>query len=606
MTTFYRHLAALVLCALFAGFAACERLSEEVKQEKAAVGAGPAAGEEEILPAQTDEAGVILGALRSELDRSRRELRKPGYPAAYFLAYRLRDEAYYQLSGRYGAILEDNLDRKRAVYAEVRVGDYDFDNRGGQWDYQDYAPVWEGFDIYASLETVPGPLRRTFWLLSDAAYKGAIESYLRRRAETVQKAEIKKTPSFAKAVPQKKPGALQPLRLDRETWRGRLKRLSAILASSPDVIDSKVEFYAIRSDRFFVTSEGSEIVDGRVNFSLSYRAFGRAPDGEPLSNARVWVAPTAAGLPSLETLEAEAREVVSELEALRKSQPLPPYSGPALFAPDATGVFFHEAVGHRLEGERQEDEHSGQTFRDKVGQEIIPPFLTVVDDPTAKREGETPLVGHYEIDDEGVPSQSVTLVEKGVLKNFLLSRAPIENFAKSNGHGRSDAYRAPMARMGSLIVRSSNTVSQEELFTRLREETRRQGRSFGLYIEDVDSGETNTSRYGVQAFRGVPRRVWKVDAATGEKTLVRGVEMIGTPLASIRKILVTGDDYKVFNGFCGAESGMVPVSAVAPSALISEIETQRPTEPPRAPPILAPPPLPPVPAAKVVPAGEAP
>jgi len=57
--------------------------------------------------------------------------------------------------------------------------------------------------------------------------------------------------------------------------------------------------------------------------------------------------------------------------------------------------------------------------------------------------------------------------------------------------------------------------------------------------------------------------------------LVRGTDIVGTPLASFAKILATGDKPEVFNGYCGAESGNVPVSAVSPSILVSEIEIEK-------------------------------
>jgi predicted Zn-dependent protease len=267
--------------------------------------------------------------------------------------------------------------------------------------------------------------------------------------------------------------------------------------------------------------------------------------------------------------------MVVELLALRNAPVLDPYTGPALLAPEAAGVLFHEAVGHRLEGERQNDDKDGRTFKGQVGKPILPGFLTIVDDPTLARFGGVSLNGLYKYDDQGVPAQRTVLVDRGVLKTFLMSRAPVAGFARSNGHGRSSPGRDPVARMANLVVQSDRTLAPAKLKEALIAEARRQEKPFGLLIRDVTGGNTDTSGYAYQAFKGQPRLVYKVDAKTGEETLVRGVEIVGTPLTSLGKITATGDDPRVFDGYCGAESGFVPVSTVAPTVLIAEIELQR-------------------------------
>jgi predicted Zn-dependent protease len=278
--------------------------------------------------------------------------------------------------------------------------------------------------------------------------------------------------------------------------------------------------------------------------------------------------------------------MVTELLALRDAPVLDPYTGPALLAPEAAGVLFHEAVGHRLEGERQNDDKDGHTFKGQVGKPILPFFLTILDDPTARGLNDVSLSGYYRFDDQGVPGQRAVLVEKGVLKSFLLSRAPVSGFAHSNGHGRSAPGREPVARMSNLIVESSKKLPADKLKEALIAEAKRQEKPFGLLIRDVTGGNTDTSGYAYQAFKGQPRLVYKVDAKTGAETLVRGVEIVGTPLLSINKIIATGDDPRVFNGYCGAESGFVPVSTVAPTVLVTEIELQRTRKDSGRPPVL--------------------
>src|SRR5262249_12681757 len=235
----------------------------------------------------------------------------------------------------------------------------------------------------------------------------------------------------------------------------------------------------------------------------------------------------------------------------------------------------HETVGHRLEGERQNDEKEGRTFKGQVGKTVLPEFISVIDDPTARTAGSVSLNGYYSFDDEGVAARAVPLIVKGVLRDYSKSRTPSAGSLHSNGHGRAEGVAQPMGRMGNLFVRSTKKVPIDKLKQMLLDEVRRQGKPYGLIIRDITGGSTNTSNFGYQAFKGLPRLVYRVDAKTGAETLVRGVEMVGTPLTTGSRIVATSDTEGVFNGYCGAESGFVPVSTVAPAVLMSEIELQR-------------------------------
>ena len=280
---------------------------------------------------------------------------------------------------------------------------------------------------------------------------------------------------------------------------------------------------------------------------------------------------------------------MEELVALSLAEKLTPYTGPAILDPTLAGVFFHEAVGHRLEGERQNDTDEGQTFKGKVGEQVLPTFISLIDDPTLAEFNGTELNGYYSYDDEGVPSGRTILIKNGIMRGFLMSRTPIEGFNVSNGHGRSDGTNDPMARMGNTLVVSEKTVKASSLKKRLIKIARKQGKPYALILRHGRGGETTTGRYNFQAFKNSPTLIYKVDAKTGAETLVRGAEVVGTPLVSLNKVEVAGDDFEVFNGYCGAESGWVPVSVVAPSLLVSEIELQRTIDKPIRPPILNPP-----------------
>jgi TldD protein len=292
------------------------------------------------------------------------------------------------------------------------------------------------------------------------------------------------------------------------------------------------------------------------------------------------------GLPSEKELVAKEEKMASDLKALREAPLAEPFDGPALLSGRAAAVFFHEVLGHRLEGHRQRGDTEGQTFTKKVNQPVLPTFLSVYDDPTIGTINGIPLSGTYSHDDEGVPSQRVPLIQDGILKNFLMSRMPITNFAKSNGHGRHQPGFMPTGRQGNLIVQSSKTVKDAEMRQQLIDEVKKQGKPYGLYFEDVQGGFTLTTRSLPQAFQVLPVIVWRVYPDGRPDQLVRGVDIVGTPLASLNRILLTGDKTEVFNGICGAESGSVPVSASAPAMLFSEMEVQKRSASRERPPIL--------------------
>jgi predicted Zn-dependent protease len=241
----------------------------------------------------------------------------------------------------------------------------------------------------------------------------------------------------------------------------------------------------------------------------------------------------------------------------------------------AAGVFFHEIFGHRVEGNRQRNVDDGQTFAGKLNQPILPSFLSVEFDPSLRKVGNIELMGHYLYDDQGVKGQRVTVVDKGVLKTFLLDRAPLKTFNKSNGHGRAEPGFMPVSRQSNLLVDSSKTMSNDDLMNQLRQEAKKQGKPFGLYFDNIEGGFTTTGRGSANAFNVLPNVVYRIYTDGRAPELVRGVDLIGTPLTAFAKIIATGDKKDVFNGVCGAESGGVPVSAAAPPLLVSEVEVQK-------------------------------
>lgn len=537
----------------------------------------------------------LLEAMVEELERSQKSLSLKENAPPYFVSYQLKTYDQKEIVGRYGALFRDDglVDRKLGV--DVRVGDYAYDNSISE--ELDFNLSTKGTSYLARrdgpLDDSPQALRTALWLVTDEKYKSALFNFLKKKGEDVYGVDDPKRPaSFSREKPNVfvQPPVAFPF--DRERWRTVAREVSAQLVAKAELFDSEVKITADKVSRQFVSTEGARVVTEETLYGVHVIAFTRAPDGQLLDDSRDWYAPTEAQLPSDAVIRAGTTAMIDELLALRAAPTADPYTGPAILAPEAAGVLFHETVGHRLEGERQDGDQEGKTFRGQVGQVVLPTFLDVVDDPTRRELGGQPLNGFYAYDEEGVLGQPVTLVKAGVLKAFLLSRKPIEGFSSSNGHGRSQHNRKPVARMANLIVDSKKGVSDAELKRLLVAEAKRQGKPYGLRIKDITGGNTNTSGYGYQAFKGVPRMVYRVDVRDGSESLVRGVEIVGTPLSAINKVLATGAKQGVFNGFCGAESGNVPVSAVSPAVLLQEIELQRSLEGKDRPPILPPPPRP--------------
>jgi predicted Zn-dependent protease len=357
----------------------------------------------------------------------------------------------------------------------------------------------------------------------------------------------------------------------------------------PHVYTSTVYLQFATDRSYLATSDGTALIRPGANSRLVIQGETRADDGMELLRVETFQAASPDQLPSETELKGKVDKIATDLKALRAAPVAEPYAGPALLSGRAAAVFFHEVLGHRLEGHRQRGDAEGQTFTKKVNQLVLPAFLSVTDDPTMKELGGVKLAGNYDFDDEGVPAAKVTAVENGVLKNFLMSRAPITDFDHSNGHGRRQPGLMPVGRQGNLIVTSTKTVKDSDLKQKFIEEIKKQGKPYGLYFEDIQGGFTLTTRASPQAFQVIPVMVWRVYADGRPDELVRGVDIVGTPLLSLNNIILTGDTEQVFNGVCGAESGQVPVAAAAPSMLFSEIEVQKRAKGTQRPPLLPPP-----------------
>ena len=545
---------------------------------------GPAANG----PAVNADPGLtILTAMQDELTRSMKAL-AAGDPPTYFISYTLADRQYSSVSGSNGALLSSSDDRGRWLEVQTRTGTYQLDDTHKLADRQ---PSWTSPGTSAILDDDIAVLRREIWRETDRQYRAASEALI--KVKTSQQVEVQTAegaaPDFSKETPHTSVGARVEIHVDRRPWEERVRKYSAAFSKSPEVLNSIATFSALGINQYQVNSEGTKIGVGQVHYRLELYVQSKAPDGMDINRFANfdWLDPKDA--PDDKTVFARIQVMIHETEGLDKAPLIDPYAGPALLTGRAAAVFFHEVFGHRSEGFRQKDINEGQTFTSKIGEQILPDFLSIKDDPTQASLGNQMLLGNYAYDDEGVPAQNVQLIDKGVLKTFLMGRSPLVSIPQSNGHGRRQLGYVPVARQGNLIVSSSKTMTNDQLRQKLIELVKEQGKPFGLLIDDIAGGFTFTGRGNPQAFQVLPLVVYKVFPDGKPDELVRGVDIVGTPLVSLTKIVATGDTPDIFNGYCGAESGSVPVSAVAPAILISEMEVQKKQTSTDRPPILPPP-----------------
>ena len=519
-------------------------------------------------------ASPVVGILQTELHRNFSVLNKEQTPA-YFLGYTVHDERSSTVIASLGALERSDESRGRFATVEVRVGDYALDNthplRG---DGGGINPRTGRISL--PLTDDDKPIQLALWRATDRAFKQATEQLTRVTTNVAAKIKDEDPAAdFSHEQPQTYAADPAVYTLDTKEWEARLRRVSAPFAEDPLIFASNVSLSVEADNRYYVNSEGTNLATGQLGCRLFIQAMTKADDGMELPLYTSYFSRTIDGLPGEKQLLADVRGMMTLLAALRKAPVVDPYSGPAILSGRAAGVFFHEIFGHRVEGHRQRNPADGQTFGSKVNEAVLPTFLSVVFDPTLKARGNIELMGHYQYDDEGVPGRRVSVVDRGILKAFLLGRAPLAAFPQSNGHGRAESGFVPVSRQSNLVVQASRTVTSAALLAMLKDEARKQGKPFGLLFDNIEGGFTVTGRNNPNAFNVMPNVVYRVYTDNRPPELVRGVDLIGTPLAAFGKFIAASDKVDVFNGMCGAESGSVPVSASSPELLVSEVEVQK-------------------------------
>lgn len=528
----------------------------------------------------------LMDILRSELDYEYGRLAETSVPP-YYMSFRVTDIDVKSVSASFGVLTSSYENRERVFKPQIRLGDYAFDNFRGEIDGMQNQNRTQ---IPLSDEN-PDAVRQVIWGQVQEDYKASIEHLERVRAsDKVNTKRDDKAPDFSSAPVEKyyeAPPAESDRVFDRPELERRVKAYSAVFLGNPNIINgsASINFTVLR--KYLMSSEGTEIAHNNLACRLMINCVVRTSDGMELPLYKDYFAFTPAGLPDDETVLADARGLAETLAKMKDAPVVDPYTGPALLSGQAAGVFFHEIFGHRIEGQRMKSDSDGQTFKKMVGQGVLPKNFNIYDDPTLAQFGDRDLYGYYLYDDQGVAARRVNVVKNGTLNEFLMTRVPTDEFGQSNGHARANEMMNPVSRQSNLVIEPDNLLTSAQLRKQLIKAAKSQGRDFALYFKEVTGGFTITGRFVANSFNVTPLEVYKVYVDGRPDELVRGVDLIGTPLSMFSSIANAGGEAAIFTGVCGAESGGVPVTAVSPQILVEKVEVQRKAKSSNTPPVLS-------------------
>jgi len=519
----------------------------------------------------------LTDILKEELKRNYDVMSKEK-TAPYYMSYRVNDIKTYRIETSFGQIMKSAWSHERKLCTTVRVGSTRLDNthpiKGENYGWFDWD---EGVDL--PLENMPEGVKQILWKETEKQYRKSADTYAKVIANMAVKVEdedksddfsIEKPYIHNEDLPKEK-----DLKIDTRLLEEKLKKYSALFLMNKDVIKGSADFAFTIERKYFVSSDGSSITENRTSCRMMINGETQADDGMdlPLYNSYFGFYP--ADLPSDEEIIKDTQKLSETLTKLRIAPVVDSFTGPAILSGASAGVFFHEIFGHRIEGQSMKDESDAQTFKKKVGEKVLNENLSIVFDPTITKFDRFFLNGAYKYDEQGQPPKKLNIVENGILKDFLMSRTPISGFPNSNGHGRAQAGMQAVSRQSNMFVTSNKPLTNEELKQALISEAKKQGKDFGYFFISTVGGFTFTGRYVPNAFNVTPTEVYKIFTDGRPDELVRGVDLIGTPLSIFSNIEAAGNDYDIFTGTCGAGSGWVPVTTVCPSLFVKQIETQR-------------------------------
>jgi predicted Zn-dependent protease len=474
--------------------------------------------------------------------------------APYYIEYRVNDIDEYGGEAAFGALRESQRQHLRILRVVVRVGDYKQDSYYGQG---------LGESTILPLDDDPIALRHEIWLATDNAYKSAGEALAEKQAALKQfSADANPVDDFAKASVVTAVEPTVALQVDEVAWRRTLEDVTNLYRQYPDVQSVSASLRFSAANEYLVNSEGTVTRNGKKAFALNLNSSAQAEDGMRLSRNPYWMVGKVEELPSRDALIAEGKKMLDTITALRKAPIVEEeYRGPVLFAPDAANDVIASLVGTNVLGRKPQLGKPNRTtgaFATSYKTRVLPTFLTLVDDPTMKDFQGKSLAGNYDVDDDGVRAQPVTLIENGTLVNYLIGREPIRDFPASNGHGRAGPGSLPVPSLGVLLVKSSEAQPPEALRQRVIQMITEQGKPYGYRVETLGPGNS-------------PRLLYRVYADRRPDELVRGAVFSELDVRALRSDLVAvGNDPLVSN-----RPGGVTSTVISPSLLFDELEVKR-------------------------------
>ena len=514
---------------------------------------------------------LIFRVMRDEMTRStaRLKLEKSGPP--YYVEYAVSESESFQVAGSFGALTGRGGGKSRYCSIDLRVGDARLDNTNFSGS---------GGGTSLTIDDDYDALRHELWLATDREYKDAVEALEKKKAFLQQNNVQDRPDDLSKEEPVVQVQAPVKLVVDQEKWSAAVRRISAVFKEFPRIQKSSVVFVARAETRWFLNNEGFKNRGGDTSAALLFGAVIQAEDGMKLADAELMAGRTEKDLPTPEAAEQAARDLAKRLEQLAAAPKAEEYTGPILFEGAAGASYFAQALAPQL-GSSQEplgrSGSGGNPWKEKIGQKVTVGFLSITSDPTAKEANGLPIVGGYDIDDDGVRGRKLSLIEKGVLKTFCMSRIPTRHIKQSNGHSR-DGIGGP----STLFVESTKKWSAEKLRERLFELGRDEGLTHVLIVRKLAHPYASSLDY--QAFQSVmgargqvmlypPSQIYRVNIETGQEEMIRGARWGSISLRILRDIEATGDDAKPrLASTRTSDPGMV----VAPSVLIREIELNKP------------------------------
>jgi len=511
-----------------------------------------ATAQQKQLPAEA-ASDPILRSLHMELTRSKAQLKMDNVDAPFYIEYRVFDVEQFDANAAFGALRDQNHTRLRLLRAVVRLGDYKLDS---------FFNAGQGVSDILPLDNDELAIRHQVWLATDQAYKRASEAFSNKKAQLKQLNIDDPVDDFAKAEPVVSIGPVAKLEVDPAKWTKMLESATSVYRNDPQIQSFMASLNFTVFSQYFVNTEGTITRHGSAHYQITLSASEQAPDGMRLDRAPLFAASRIEELPTPDEFQADALKLVADMKTLREAPVADEeYRGPVLFSNDAATDMFFDLVVPNVVGRRPAPGRPARTvgaFASSWRARVLPDFISVVDDPTVGTFAGHGLAGSYKVDDEGVPAAPVTVVDKGMLVNYLIGRVPIRDFPASNGHGRASGNGNTSPAPGNLFFRPARTSTREELKKHLIDECRNRGLKYGYFVDTLGP-------------RLSPRMLYRVWTNDGHEELVRGAIFNELDIRALRSDLVAaGDDPLVSN-----RSGVPFMTIVSPSVLFDELEVKR-------------------------------